>query len=286
MKIIPLASESMGTRSMATYVETRSCRILIDPGAAIAQFRYGLEPHDMEKWCLKKHKERILMFSHSTEIIIITHYHYDHFIHDDPELYRNKWLLLKNPNQKINISQRHRAFEFIRSIKSVAGDISFIDGRSISEGDTVLKFSSPSPHGIEEKGSFVVQTFCGEDDDGFLFTSDLQGLWHKDAIDFISSCSPDTLYLDGPITYIQGDGSLSELLERTNDELCSIIGKSWIKRIIIDHHLLRDIKWEEKIRPVFSLAKKRGVSITTAAEFRGETNNLLEARRDQLYKKM
>lgn len=37
MKIIPIASDSLGIRSIATYVETKHCKILIDPSAAIGQ---------------------------------------------------------------------------------------------------------------------------------------------------------------------------------------------------------------------------------------------------------
>ena len=45
MKIKPVASDSMGTRSMATYVETKDVKIFIDPGVALGPSRYGLPPH-------------------------------------------------------------------------------------------------------------------------------------------------------------------------------------------------------------------------------------------------
>ena len=48
MKIIPIASDSLGVRSMATYVETKDCKILIDPSAALGPKRYGLPPHNKE----------------------------------------------------------------------------------------------------------------------------------------------------------------------------------------------------------------------------------------------
>ena len=43
MKVIPLAFESLGVRSMATFVETDH-KILIDPGTSIAPKRFGYPP--------------------------------------------------------------------------------------------------------------------------------------------------------------------------------------------------------------------------------------------------
>ena len=48
MNVIPLSSDSLGVRSMATYVETKDCKILIDPSAALGPKRYGLPPHQKE----------------------------------------------------------------------------------------------------------------------------------------------------------------------------------------------------------------------------------------------
>lgn len=47
MKVIPLAFESMGVRSMATFVETDQ-KILIDPGTSIAPKRFGYPPYKTE----------------------------------------------------------------------------------------------------------------------------------------------------------------------------------------------------------------------------------------------
>src|SRR2546430_650265 len=47
MKVIPLAADSLGVRSMATYVEVADTGILIDPGATLAPSRFTL-PHGVE----------------------------------------------------------------------------------------------------------------------------------------------------------------------------------------------------------------------------------------------
>jgi predicted metallo-beta-lactamase superfamily hydrolase len=48
MKILPVAFESMGVRSMATYVETSDLRIFIDPGVSVSPDRYSMPPHTVE----------------------------------------------------------------------------------------------------------------------------------------------------------------------------------------------------------------------------------------------
>ena len=41
MIVTPLAAESLGVRSVATYVECGQTRVLIDPGAILAASRFG-----------------------------------------------------------------------------------------------------------------------------------------------------------------------------------------------------------------------------------------------------
>jgi hypothetical protein len=44
MRVMPLAADSLGVRSMATYVEAGDLRLLLDPGASLSPHRYGLPP--------------------------------------------------------------------------------------------------------------------------------------------------------------------------------------------------------------------------------------------------
>jgi len=284
MRIIPLAADSMGNRSMATFVETKDCKVLIDPGVNVGEFRYGLKPHPLEYWLLEKHRERIKLFAQSADIIIITHYHFDHFIPDVPDIYRGKILFLKNPNQKINISQRKRAFEFLRATKALSSEVNYVDDRTFFFGETTIKFSPPFVHGTDEKLGFVIQVVLQDSEESFLYSSDVQGPSRDEPVDFIISQNPRFLYLDGPLTYLQGDIDLMGLLKKTLHKMQTILKNTNVKRVIIDHHLLRDIQWKNRIEPLFTLASSRGILIQTAAEYRGEENNLLEARRQELYK--
>ena len=283
MKITPLVADSMGNRSMATFVETKDCKILIDPGVNVGEFRYGLKPHPLEYWLLERHRERIKLFAQSADIIIITHYHFDHFMPDSPDVYRGKILFLKNPNQKINTSQRNRAFEFLKSTKNLSREVSYVDNRSFSFGNTTIIFSPPFVHGLDEKLGFVIQVVLQEDKETFLYSSDVQGPCRDEPVEFIIGENPQLLYLDGPLTYLQGDTTLMDLLEKTLYKMQTILEKTNVERVIIDHHLLRDIHWKDRIKPLFTFANSKGILIQTAAEYRGEENNLLEARRQELY---
>ena len=170
MKIIPLAADSMGVRSMATYVETADCRVLIDPAAALGPFRQGLTPHPVEEWCLKKHWQRIHLFAKSADTIIITHYHTAHFVSNILDLYRNKKLLLKNPNQKIDVNQRNLAFDFINKIRGIAGDVSYIDNRTMSFENTRFIFSPPVPHSVGASSDYFIQVVIDERGKRFYYS--------------------------------------------------------------------------------------------------------------------
>lgn len=268
---------------MATFVETTDCRILIDPGSGVGEYRYGLTPHPLERWCVSKHRERIRLFAEKADVVVITHYHLNHFSMDDVGLYRNKMLLLKNTNQKIDVNQRKRAFAFLKFVGSAPAEMSYVDGRTIRMGETRIVFSDPVPHGSGQHMETVIQAAVHEGEESFLFSSDVQGPCSEEPVDFILRQNPNILYLDGPATYMRRDSSLEEPLDRTLARMESIILKTKVHTVIMDHHLLRDAHWMDWIEPLFSMAHKRGIRLQTAAAFRGEADQLLEARRNQLY---
>ena len=60
MKVIPLAADSLGVRSMATYVEVAGTGILIDPGATIAASRFNLPPAPEEWDALRRARNDVI----------------------------------------------------------------------------------------------------------------------------------------------------------------------------------------------------------------------------------
>ena len=112
--------DSLGAKCSSVLVNTPDVSILVDPGAAGLQPGFPLSSE--EKASLReKAYERILRYGASSDVVIITHYHYDHHIHPSrleemAELFKGKTLLVKDPNQWINKSQRKRAFDFLSKL--------------------------------------------------------------------------------------------------------------------------------------------------------------------------
>ena len=143
MLITPLASDSLGSRSIATIVETEGVRILVDPGIGLASKRYGLSPHPLEEWCYKKLRERIELYIETADVIVMTSFHPDHVMLDNPSLYTGKVLLVKNPNQNVGLDVRKLAFDFIRHVRNSVKEIQYADRRSFEIGNTNISFSPP-----------------------------------------------------------------------------------------------------------------------------------------------
>jgi len=269
---------------MATFVETKDCKILIDPGATIISSRYDLPPHPLEHWNLKKHRERLLLFAQDSQFIIITHFHETHYSPSMPLLYKDKTLLIKNPNTHIHFDERHQAFSFLSSIQGIPQEIVYVDGRTLRLGETILSFSEPVLHG-SSTDNYIIQAALKEQEDIFLFTSDIEGFSSPSSADFSIDQDPTFLYLDGPSTYfLEENQKKEEPLEKIIDCIVTALDGLQVKTLLLDHHLMRDAMWEEKMALLFDFTKKRRITCQTVAEFRGEEIDLLEVRRKELYK--
>lgn len=283
LKITPLAFESLGVRSSALSVESEDSKIVIDPAVALAPTRFGLPPNPVEEeakvrlWGIVREKAL------EADVLVVTHYHYDHLEPKEPEVYEGKTVVLKNPRRMINPSQKSRAASFIKSIKGIAGEILHGDNRSYTFGDTILSFSRPVPHGSTATRGYVIEV-CVEAGETFLFTSDVQGPLLEEHVEFIMEKSPGTLFVDGPSTYISSPGSETEL-RRANEFLKRIIRETDVERLVVDHHLARDLEYRECIAPVLEAGEEAGVSVGVAAEFLDVEPSLLEARRKELFGK-
>ena len=116
----PIWFDSLGAKSSCTLVRTGSHSILIDPGVAIMHGGFPA-PHEAKyRWYQEAYQE-ILKASREADIIVITHYHYDHFIDFERTIYYNKTILAKDPNMFINDSQRKRALAFYEHLYGVYG---------------------------------------------------------------------------------------------------------------------------------------------------------------------
>src|SRR5438552_979850 len=147
MKVIPLAADSLGVRSMATYVEVANTGILIDPGATIAPSRFNLPPAPEEWDALRRANDRISAYAARASMIFVSHYHDDHF-RSDPATYADRTVLVKDPKRMVGGHQARRASELWTMLKAHARP-TVADGYERREHALELRVSPPLPHGVE-----------------------------------------------------------------------------------------------------------------------------------------
>lgn len=282
-----LASESMGARSMSTFLETDNLSMIIDPGVELAPKRFSLPPHPVE---INKKEELRIKIEHylkKSDHLVITHYHYDHYNPLATDLFKEKTVFIKDYGKSINKSQKNRAETLLKNISNINNDekpsMVIADGKELEIDGTYVCFSDPVFHGVDARLGYVIQVFVSVEEKSFLFTSDVEGPAMDDQVRFILEKSPDILFVDGPMTYLLGMSYSYTTLERSIQNLEKIMSDTKVREIIIDHHFMRDLKSKDKIKRVYDYSKDVGVKILSAAEFMNEENNLLEARRKELY---
>jgi uncharacterized protein len=283
MKIIPLAAESLGVRSAAFFVETSDLKILIDPGVSLAPIRFGLPPHALEIKAMNESWSRIKKYAALADVLVISHYHFDHFDPTEPIVFNGKTLLIKHPKENINSSQRSRAKDLIKNFRTLPRRVEFADNNTFKFNNTTIRFSKAVPHGPSTKVGWVVEASVREADSCFLYSSDIQGASRPEHMEFIRAENPEFMYLDGPLTYMMGQAFTPEDLQASIRNICSLIEKTPVQTIIIDHHLLRDQNWKQTLGEVLATAEKHRKRIVTVAGFLDQEEEILEAHRRQLF---
>ena len=286
MKFIPLAFDSFGVRSMATLVKTKDVGILIDGAAALGPNRYGLKPTKEEFKALEICKKNIVEFGKVADVLIVTHYHYDHHPYpSDVELYsiyKNKTLLIKDTNKDINPSGKSRGKIFESRVKNVS-KIEYADGRSFEFGNTFISFSKAVWHGdVGSKVGKVIMVYIEDGKNSLLFGSDAQSLADKDALRFVEEKNPQILIVDGYPTIFVGWKMREENFLKAKENLKEAIMRTDAKKVILDHHIVRDLNYKEKIKDVFEIGESLEKEIITAAEFFQLENFFLEAWRKDI----
>ncbi|RLE54878.1 MAG: hypothetical protein DRJ40_09885 [Thermoprotei archaeon] len=286
MRIVPIAFESLGVRSMATFIETPDTRIVIDPSAALAPRRFGLPPHPLEKQRLQELLKEIERYCSQAEVVIITHYHYDHHNPAQPELLDGKYVLIKHPTNHINISQRIRAARYLKSIRERCRlkALEYGENKELHFGNTRVRTSPPLPHGADSRLGYIFMVLIEYGDEKLLFTSDVEGPALREQVEWIKHVRPTVLILDGPMTYMLGHRYSNDLLNFALNSIVEILNECPIHTLIIDHHFMRDVEYRKYVNEILSRTK-RDVSIVSAAEFLGREPLLLEAKRRELYSK-
>jgi predicted metallo-beta-lactamase superfamily hydrolase len=273
----------MGVRSTATLVET-DLKILIDPGVSFAPLRYGLPPTKLELKRVEELSGKVWECAHEADILTISHYHYDHYF-PEADFYAGKILLIKDPKKNINRSQKGRGKEFLNWVEDTPKLMEFADGRDFTFRQTEIVFSPPFYHG--EEGSrlgYVLACLIKYKGKKMIHASDIQGPQVNATADWIIKQNPDVLILSGFPTLLMGWRASKFGLSQSNKNLFKILSQTKVKTIILDHHLVRDLHYLNKIEEVIKEANVLKKKVITAAEFLGKEPEFLEAKRKEFYK--
>jgi len=231
-----LSSDSLGVRSFSIYVDTGVEKIIIDPGLDIAPLRFDLPPHPREIERFYELKGRIIQYLEMADVVIISHFHHDHFSKEFVPMYMGKRLIMKDPQRNINFMQKKRA----REITDVIKDYEIADGREFRLKGAGVKFSRPLPHGTTP--AVVLSTFIETNRFKLLHTSDISGPIAEEALGFILETKPDILILDGPALYINKKHRDTFL-----KNMDIIFEKLPDVKLVIDHHTTRDPGWRNDL---------------------------------------
>ncbi|MHA2378339.1 MAG: MBL fold metallo-hydrolase [Candidatus Thorarchaeota archaeon] len=292
IEVVPLASESLGVRSLCTRVSTPDVTLLLDPSAALAM-RGRREPHPREYHRLMNTLERISVEARKADILSVSHYHYDHVrpgftnfrynLSSRDELkrmFQDKIVFAKDNRDNVNASQRRRGFFFEKDVGTVAEEIRWVDGRSYSFGETKIIHSHPLPHGpMDTNLGYVIATIIEHAGKRVLFAPDVQGPVVSDTLRHMLSISPDAAIVGGPPIYLKKFKDADR-----HAALASLTRlASCVPILGVDHHLMRSKEWREWLLPVMNAASKAGNRVMTMAEMVGLEPDCLENIRENLY---
>jgi len=294
IKVVPLAEESFGVRSMCTYVETPDVKVLLDAGVSLGPNRFGFPPHPREYEALAECRRKVAEAAERAEVVTISHYHFDHhtpsyidwcFNWSSEEaarqIYEGKLVLAKSYRDKVNFSQRRRGWVFAKTGGKHAKKLMYADSKTFEFGQTKLKFSEPVFHGPgDSQLGWLLMTTIKHEDERFLFASDVQGPIYAPTLPAILTEKPRLVIIGGPPVYLAG------LVKQEDIKVGMQNLEDLVKDVsttVLEHHLLREEKWREFSQSIFDSASKKGHLVVTAAEFLKKKNNLLESHRKQLF---
>jgi predicted metallo-beta-lactamase superfamily hydrolase len=87
--------------------------------------------------------------------------------------------------------------------------------------------------------------------------------------------------IGGPPSYLAGFKVDEKQIQVGLRNLQSVV--EHVPATILEHHILRDENWKEKVTDVFYRAYASEHTVLTAAEFSGNQNRFLEAARKRLF---
>ena len=280
MDIVILSAESLGVRGLCCFIKTREKNILIDPGISLGYMRYNHLPHPRQVAVGEKVRCAIKRLWEKSTDIVFSHFHGDHvpLVKANPYQLHAKAVAQLNHQAVIwSKKQKHLSHtETLRkeSLISALG-LTFLDGENLRTGP--LHFSEAVPHGDPAQTDDTVMMTLIEENLRFLHAPDIQ-LLHDPTVSLILQWKPDIVLAGGPPLY------LHRLTETQMDRVWQngLRLARGVELLILDHHLFRcaeGIAWLDR------LSRAAGKPVLCAADFMGRKRTLLEAERDQLYRR-
>jgi len=280
------ASDSTGVRSMANFFTAENgIKIAIDPGAALAPKRYGLPPHQLEIEELEKRLRLIEEGLEDSNVVLITHYHRDHYPFEDflIDSLKGKTVVMKHPEVEINYSQKLRGMMFLRELKK-RGVVPIVsNGIEMRFGELKIVMDGLMWHGEPKTMLGKVASFYIEDgEDRYYFASDSQGPIDPEGAAKICRRRPSLLYISGPPVYLSKEGSSASSAGLKNLE--AMIREKCFNELIVDHHFAREYGYHSRIEALDDIGRKHGVRVYDVPDFTGVERRPLESMRNILYK--
>jgi predicted metallo-beta-lactamase superfamily hydrolase len=279
---------------MCVFIKTPDVSLLVDPGVSLGR-RWGLLPHPQEYRRLLACREQITRFADRSEVIAVSHYHFDHcppsftdyvwtFSSRDAaqQIVQDKVVLAKDARSHVHASQRRRGWLFKKLLGASAKDFQIADGRVFTFGATTIAFSTPVFHGEENTPlGWVLMTQVNVEGERVMHASDVQGPICQATLDLMLAAHPRLVYVGGPPLYLADFRVDRSVIETGLTNLTTLAAET--PTVLVDHHLLRDEAWRDASTGVFQAAQRQGHRVVTAAEFLRQDDQLLEAKRRHIY---
>jgi len=275
-----VAFDSFGVKSMCTRVQTPDLAIAIDPAASAEAHSFPL-PEDERRALEAEHMAACRRAAASAEVIVLSHYHLDHFYDSrDTEMYAGKTLLAKSLTD-LPPNQAQRAERFFKTLSGLIKEVVWADGRKFRFKSTEISFSNPVWHGREkaEPGTVIMTTIrCGRDK--VLVSSDVCGPLLQDTTDLVCSSRAQDVILDGCPTTHLGQFATDADLVISIINVCRVLEMKGLKTLVFDHHHCRDYRFPAFYRLCYEKAEKLGRKFGTAAEILGRTSAAVQGLAD------
>ena len=253
--------------------------IVIDPGLALGELRYGLPPHPLQVALGRVARQHIIQALEGATDVVFSHFHGDHIPLREANPYQLAFTQLTQRFGSLRAwslnpdGQSHKSQARARDLMELLGP-HFRVAEGLEDGP--LQFSCAVPHGVG--GLPFGNVMLTRIDLGgriFVHASDIQ-LLDAATISFILDWNPQCMLAAGPPLYLSGlHARERERAWRNALRLAANVGT-----LILDHHLMRSSCGEDWLE---KLSLESGRKVYCAADFMGRPRQLLEAKRRELY---